>query len=111
MDPKNFQTPLISDLIFVQPLRINMINMNNLEQIAASAISKNSTIYFMGLKFFFFTVQKLKENFAKNEQDVCKRSRKFQQKIHPNLRTFRTNFIIYVINCYRTKEAVLFYIS
>ena len=42
MNHKNLQTPLISDLIFVQPLRINM---NNLEQIAASAISKNSTIY------------------------------------------------------------------
>ena len=47
MDAKNFQSPLISDLIFVQPLRINMINMNNLEQIAASEMSKNPTNYFL----------------------------------------------------------------
>ena len=47
MDPKNFQTPLNSDLIFFQPVRIHMINMNNLEQIAASEMSKNPTIYFL----------------------------------------------------------------
>ena len=44
MNHKNLQTPLISDLIFVQPLRINM---NNLEQIAASEMSKNPTNYFL----------------------------------------------------------------
>ena len=47
MDPKNFQTPLNSDLIFFQPVRIHMINMNNLEQIAASEMSKNPTNYFL----------------------------------------------------------------
>jgi len=46
-DPKNSQTPLNSDLIFFQPVRIRMINVNNLEQIAASAMSKNPTIYFL----------------------------------------------------------------
>ena len=47
MDPENFQTLLNSDFIFFQPVRIHMININNLEQISASAIGKNSTIYFI----------------------------------------------------------------